>query len=204
MITTLYIQDSLEIGFGDTPDRYSEGGIVASSRFVFRSVARGQIGVRFWSGRFDPFTRRSLYSELVVIAKQRVYWPGGNGRQMDPRYPIGKYTPPQGVTPTLRQEAISAIAEAPAKLRAAIRGLNEEQLNTPYREGGWTVRQVAHHVPDSHLNAYVRLRLALTEEKPTIKPYDEDAWSKLADSKTTPIEVSLSLLTAVHDRFDRI
>ncbi len=98
---------------------------------------------------------------------------------MDPRYPIGKYTPPQEATPALRQQAISAIAEAPAKLRAAVKGLNDEQLNTPYREGGWTVRQVAHHVPDSHMNAYVRFRLALTEQEPTIKPYEEARWAEL-------------------------
>src|SRR5258708_40372116 len=85
---------------------------------------------------------------------------------MDPRYPIGKYTLPQEITPAVRQQAISAIAEAPAKLRAAMKGLSEEQLDTPYREGGWTVRQVAHHVPDSHMNAYVRFRLALTEQEP--------------------------------------
>ena len=96
---------------------------------------------------------------------------------MDPRYPIGQYASPQQVTPALREQAISAIAEAPAKLRAAVKGLNDEQLNTPYRQGGWSVRQVAHHVPDSHLNAYIRLRLALTEQEPTIKPYEEARWA---------------------------
>src|SRR5690349_13402763 len=89
-------------------------------------------------------------------------------RTMDPRYPVGNYTPPQEVTPALRQQAIAAIAEAPANLRAAVKGLTEAQLDTPYREGGWTVRQVTHHVPDSHMNAYVRFRLALTEQEPTI------------------------------------
>ncbi len=113
---------------------------------------------------------------------------------MDPRYPIGKYTPPQEATPALRQQAISAIAEAPAKLRAAVKGLNDEQLNTPYREGGWTVRQVAHHVPDSHMNAYVRFRLALTEQEPTIKPYEEARWAELVDAKSAPVDVSLALL----------
>ena len=123
---------------------------------------------------------------------------------MDPRYPVGKYAPPQEATPALRQQAISAIAEAPAKLRAALKGLNEEQLNTPYREGGWTVRQVVHHVPDSHVNAYVRLKLALTEDKPTIKPYDEAAWAELADSKAAPIESSQTLLDSVHARWNRL
>src|SRR5437667_6739602 len=84
---------------------------------------------------------------------------------------------------------------------AAGKGLNDWQLDTPYRDGGWTVRQVVHHVPDSHINAYVRLKLALTENKPTIKPYNEAAWAELADSKTTPIEVSQTLLDSVHTRF---
>lgn len=123
---------------------------------------------------------------------------------MDPRYPIGRYTPPQEATPVLREQAISAIAEAPAKLRAAVKGLNEAQLNTPYREGGWTVRQVAHHVPDSHMNAYVRFRLTLTEQEPTIKPYEEARWAELADAKSAPIDVSLALLDSLHDRWVRL
>jgi len=123
---------------------------------------------------------------------------------MDPRYPIGPLQIPVDVTPARRQEAIEAIAEAPSKLRAAARGLDDVQLDTPYREGGWTVRQVIHHVPDSHMNAYVRLKLALTEEKPTIKPYDEAAWAKLADSRSTPIEISQMLLDAIHARWDRL
>src|SRR5207302_4576807 len=94
--------------------------------------------------------------------------------------------------------------ETPVKMRAAAKGLSESQLDTPYREGGWTVRQVVHHVPDSHLNAYVRLKLALTEEKPTIKPYNEAAWAELADSKSAPIEVSQTLLDSVHTRFVRL
>ena len=119
---------------------------------------------------------------------------------MDPRYPIGKFTPPQQVTPAMRAQAINAIAEAPAHLRAAVKGLTDSQLDTPYREGGWTVRQVVHHVPDSHLNAYVRLKLALTESEPTIKPYDEARWAELADAKL-PIDVSLTLLDSVHERW---
>jgi uncharacterized damage-inducible protein DinB len=123
---------------------------------------------------------------------------------MDPRFPIGDFQMPAQVTPAQRQQAIEEIASTPAKMRAAVKGLSDAQLDTPYRDGGWTVRQVVHHVPDSHLNAYVRLKLALTEEKPTIKPYDQEAWSKLADSKSTPIETSLTLLSTVHDRWDRI
>jgi len=122
---------------------------------------------------------------------------------MDPRYPIGDFKMPSQVTPARRQEAIEEIASTPGKLRAAVQGLGETQLDTPYREGGWTVRQVVHHVPDSHLNAYVRLKLALTEDKPTIKPYDEAAWAKLPDSKA-PIEVSQTLLDCVHNRWDRL
>lgn len=120
---------------------------------------------------------------------------------MDPRYPIGKFEMPAQVTAARRQQAIDEIASTPAKMRAAAKGLSNSQLDTPYREGGWTVRQVVHHVPDSHLNAFVRLKLALTEEKPTIKPYNEAAWAELADSKSTPIEASQTLLDSVHTRF---
>src|SRR5947208_4649109 len=124
--------------------------------------------------------------------------------KIDPRYPIGKFTLPPQVTPALRQQAISEIADAPAKLRAAVKGLTDAQLDTPYRQGGWTVRQVAHHVPDSHLNAYIRLRLALTEQEPTIRPYDEARWAELPDAKSAPIDVSLALLASVHDRWVRL
>src|SRR5947207_11449175 len=119
---------------------------------------------------------------------------------MDPRYPIGKFTPPQHVTPALRQQAIAAIAEAPVHLRAAVKGLTDAQLDTPYREGGWTVRQVVHHVPDSHLNAFVRLKLALTEPEPTIKPYDEKLFAQLPDAQL-PVDPSLSLLDGLHSRW---
>ena len=93
------------------------------------------------------------------------------------------------------------IADAPRNLRRAVENLSEQQLDTPYREGGWTVRQVAHHVPDSHLNAYVRLKLALTEETPTIKPYEEARWAELADTRNTPVEVSLTLLDSLTTRW---
>jgi len=120
---------------------------------------------------------------------------------MDPRYPIGQFQMPAGVTPARRAQAIDEIASAPAKLRTAVKSLSDAQLDTPYREGGWTVRQVVHHVPDSHMNAYIRLRLALTEEKPTIRPYDEARWAELADMKL-PIEVSQTLLDSIHARWD--
>jgi len=122
----------------------------------------------------------------------------------DPRFPIGKFSFPSAVTDSDRTEFISDIEEAPAKLRAAVAGLSPQQLDTPYRDGGWTVRQVAHHVPDSHLNAYVRYKLALTEDVPTIKPYAEDRWAQLADTQFTPIEVSLTLLDNLHDRWVRL
>jgi DinB superfamily len=121
---------------------------------------------------------------------------------MDPRFPIGNLEIPTTVTPALRQSAIATIAATPANFRAAVKGLTDAQLDTPYREGGWTVRQVVHHLPDSHLNAYVRLKLALTESSPTIKPYAEDKWAELADSSSTPIEVSLTLLESLHTRWD--
>ena len=121
---------------------------------------------------------------------------------MDARYPIGDFKMPSTVNQARRQQAIDEIASTPSKLRAAVKGLNDSQLDTAYRDGGWTVRQVIHHVPDSHLNAYVRLKLALTESAPTIKPYAEDKWAQLADSRSTPIEVSLSLLESLHTRWD--
>ncbi len=123
---------------------------------------------------------------------------------MDPRYPIGKYEMPAGVTPAMRAGAIRETASAPEMIRAAVKGLNDAQLDTPYREGGWTVRQVVHHVPDSHMNAYVRWRLALTETEPTIKPYEESAWAKLEDAAHAPVEVSLRLLETLHERWVRL
>ncbi len=119
----------------------------------------------------------------------------------DERYPTGKLEHRQTLTEKERGECIRAIEAAPMALRHAVEGLTAEQLDTPYREGGWTIRQVAHHVPDSHLNAYIRVKLALTEENPTIKTYDESAWAALADSAETPVETSLRLLESIHERF---
>lgn len=119
----------------------------------------------------------------------------------DPRYPIGKFDGKAPANEAERNNFIRDIEETPAKLRASIRGLSQEQLDTPYREGGWTVRQVIHHVPDSHLNSYIRFKLALTEDEPTIKPYMEDRWAQLADSRLTPIETSLTLLDSLHERW---
>ena len=119
----------------------------------------------------------------------------------DPRYPIGKFERRDELNPDERQTAIDAIAAAPGRMREAVAGLSEEQLDTPYRDGEWTVRQVIHHVPDSHLNAYVRLKLALTEDDPVIRPYDEARWAALEDSRQTPVEVSLTLLESLHARW---
>lgn len=117
----------------------------------------------------------------------------------DFRYPTGPLERKSSLTPAERQAAIESIASAPAALRSAVRGLSDAQLDTEYRPGGWTVRQLVHHVADSHLNAYTRFKLALTESNPTIKPYDQDAWVRLADS-AMPAAVSLDLLDGVHAR----
>ncbi len=122
----------------------------------------------------------------------------------DLRYPVGRHQRPQSLTSEQRRTAIDAISAAPTLLRAAVSGLDDRQLDTPYRPDGWTVRQVVHHVPDSHLNAYTRFKLALTEDTPTIKPYDEAKWAQLEDSRSTPIATSLALLDAVHDRWLRV
>jgi uncharacterized damage-inducible protein DinB len=117
------------------------------------------------------------------------------------RYPVGKFDFDAPVNEADYPKLIAAIAETPVALRSAVAGLTRDQLETRYRPGGWTVKQVVHHVPDSHLNAYTRFKLALTENEPTIKPYDEAAWAELADSRKVPIEVSLDLLDALHLRW---
>lgn len=120
----------------------------------------------------------------------------------DLRYPVGPFEAPTGPLSEARRTAlIGEVKAAPLALRAALGGLTPPQVDTPYRPGGWTLRQVAHHVPDSHMNAYVRFRLALTEDKPTIKPYAEDRWAELPEAKTAPVELSLDLLEALHRRF---
>jgi hypothetical protein len=118
----------------------------------------------------------------------------------DLRFPVGRFKFEGMLTEQERRRAIADIAEAPARLRAAVDGLSDEQLDTPYRPGGWTVRQVVHHLPDSHLNSYTRFKLALTEDEPTIKPYDENRWANLDDGRTAPVDVSLALFEALHRR----
>ena len=117
------------------------------------------------------------------------------------RYPIGKFKAPKEYNDELRESFINEIEETPFYLRQAVENLNEDQLNTPYREAGWTIDQVVHHLPDSHMNAYIRTKLALTEKEPVIKPYKEDAWARLEDYITTPIETSMQLLESVHIRW---
>jgi uncharacterized damage-inducible protein DinB len=122
----------------------------------------------------------------------------------DLRYPIGKFHYDGPLSEEQMRSSLDDIARTPENLRAAVKGLSEAQLDKPYRPGGWTVRQVTHHVPDSHMNAYIRFKLALTEDDPTIKPYAEDRWAQLADTKNTPIEVSLTMLDSLHDRWVRL
>src|SRR5690349_11551750 len=122
----------------------------------------------------------------------------------DLRYPVGQCIKQSELNKDQHQQFIGEIAETPAKLRAAVNALSPTQLDTPYRPDGWTVRQVVHHLPDSHLNSYTRFKLALTEEAPAIKTYDEAAWAELSDAKTAPIEISLSLLTALHARWIKL
>jgi uncharacterized damage-inducible protein DinB len=122
----------------------------------------------------------------------------------DLRFPVGRFQRTEELSAAQRREAIAVIAATPAELRGAVRGLSDTQFDTPYRPDGWTVRQVVHHIPDSHANALIRFKLGLTENNPTVKPYDEAAWAKLEDARSTPIEISLSLVDGLHDRWIRV
>lgn len=119
----------------------------------------------------------------------------------DLAYPIGRFEAPAAIDNAARDAFVAQIAAAPAALRKAVAGLDDRQLDTPYRPGGWTVRQVVHHLPDSHLNAYVRFKLALTEEEPTIRPYDEAEWARLPEASSGPVSISLDLLESLHRRW---
>jgi uncharacterized damage-inducible protein DinB len=121
--------------------------------------------------------------------------------EKDPRYPIGRFDRKINVTKEMRNDFIKTIEELPTQLRKEVESLSQQQLDTPYREGSWTIRQVVHHIPDSHLNAYVRFKLALTEDNPKIKPYEEHLWAELRDVFETPIELSLTLLDALHKKW---
>ncbi len=117
------------------------------------------------------------------------------------RFPIGEFYIPKEITTSIYQEWLEDIEMLPAKLRTTVEELNAEQINTVYRPGGWTVKQLVHHLVDSHLNSYTRFKLALTEDKPTIRPYFEDRWAELPDSVATPVDVSLNLLDYLHQRW---
>jgi DinB superfamily len=119
----------------------------------------------------------------------------------DLRYPIGPLVYRESLSPEERRTAIAAIAATPERLRAAVAGLSDPQLDTRYRPGGWTVRQVVHHLPDSHMNGYTRFKLALTEEEPTVRPLLEGSWGELPDGRTAPVELSLGLLERLHERW---
>lgn len=120
--------------------------------------------------------------------------------EQDPRFPIGKFDPKAAGT---REDSIQAIRDLPANLAKAVEGLTDEQLDTPYREGGWTLRQTVHHVADSHINSLCRFKLALTEDNPTIRPYDEARWAELADS-AIPVDISLKIIEGVHSRWSAL
>jgi len=117
------------------------------------------------------------------------------------KYPIGQFKPSEAIDAGMIERWMTEIAAFPEQLKTAVAGWTDEQLNTPYREGGWTVRQLIHHVADSHMNSYIRFKWALTEDSPTIKAYDEKAWAELPEAKSAPVAISLDLLTALHTRW---
>jgi uncharacterized damage-inducible protein DinB len=121
--------------------------------------------------------------------------------EIDLAYPIGRFQPPEIFDASTRKTFVAQIEAVPGELQTAVEGLDDRRLDTPYRPGGWTVRQVVHHLPDSHMNAYVRFKLALTEQEPTIRPYDEAAWARVPEAESGPIGLSLDLLEALHARW---
>lgn len=124
-----------------------------------------------------------------------------NSDREELRYPIGKFVPPEPITAEALKRWIKDIELLPSQLRDAVGGLSDDQLQTPYRPGGWTLRQVVHHIPDSHMNAYCRFKLTLTEERPIIKPYEEHLWAELVDGRKASVETSLQLVEALHERW---
>ena len=122
----------------------------------------------------------------------------------DLRFPVGNFDPPSTITPEMRAQFIQTIERLPPNLKDAVEGLRDAQLDTPYRPAGWTARQVVHHIADSHLNSFCRFKLGLSEDVPTIKPYDEAVWAEMADSKNAPIELSLSIIDGLHARWTRL
>ena len=121
----------------------------------------------------------------------------------DIRYPVGKWARQPTVDAKTCGTLIQQIAEAPAALAAAVKGLTEDQLDTPYRPGGWTPRQIVHHIADSHMNAYIRFKLGVTEDNPTVKPYNEQTWAETADGKNAPLDLSMPVILGLHRRWDQ-
>jgi hypothetical protein len=119
---------------------------------------------------------------------------------LDPRYPIGKFQKPSSFSPAEIKDWMKTLAELPSRLKKEVEHLKDDQLDTPYRDGGWTIRQVVHHLADSHVNSYCRMKLTLTEDHPSIRPYMEDRWAELKEAKTAPVDVSLQILDAIHRR----
>lgn len=122
----------------------------------------------------------------------------------DLRFPVGKFAPPAEITEEMREKFLHTIESLPPNLKDAVEDLTDIQLDTPYRPAGWTVRQVVHHIADSHLNSFCRFKLGLSEDVPTIKTYDESVWAEMADSKDTPIELSLNIIDGLHARWTRL
>jgi len=155
-------------------------------------------------GRGAQLSKERYKLKLCRVVANLLCISTGGYAMSDPRFPIGKLQFLGTPTAEERAKCIADIEQTPAALRAEVEGLTAAELDTPYRPGGWTVRQVVHHVPDSHMNAYVRFKLALTEDAPVIKTYAEDRWAELADTKSTPVDVSLALLDSLHDRWVRL
>jgi hypothetical protein len=176
--------------------------------------ASGSLG-SLQSARQEQRSKRDRYAQLfsfhlaAILHDARAAMQVRNGQYVfaklgamtDLSYPIGRFAFSGDSTAEQRSVFIDRIEATPARLREAVKGLTAEQLDTPYRPGGWTVRQVVHHVPDSHINSYCRFRLALTEDTPSVKGYDQELWAQLYDAREAPVEVSLALLAALHHRW---
>jgi hypothetical protein len=158
------------------------------------------------NGRWIPTEAEAMATAQKIFERDRKWKAEGRARReermtQDLKYPIGKFQGEEGLSEARRREMIEQIAETPAKVRAAVAGFTEQQYDTPYREGGWTVRQLVHHLADSHMNAYIRFKLALTEDEPTIKTYEQERWAETVDARTAPAEISLLLLDGLHHRW---
>ena len=171
-------------------------GLPAHSRYLAVAVDYLEEGEATIRSSWQP-SKIVLRSLPSAMAKRRAWRLHSCRVITDLRYPIGRFQHVAPASDAVRRTALDALTALPSRMRQAVEGLDDAQLDTPYRPGGWTVRQVVHHVADSHMNAYIRLKLALTEDTPTIKPYDENAWATLADTRL-PIELSLALLDGVH------